>query len=169
MSSEPDALNGHRFTQAVKPAKPNDPLRRSDPSVRRAGLWVLIKKVYLQPRWIFVSLLVGLGVGSAFAWVQWQNRARQQSGKRPADAALLELEPLAQAARRVMMEGATLAIRNSERDRTTVEATHPRSSTAALALYGLCALLGVFGAVFAVQVMVRMVNRPSSTSNRRRG
>jgi signal transduction histidine kinase len=34
-----------------------------------------------------------------------------------------------------------------------VEAAHSRSSTAALALYGLCALVGIFGAVFAVQVM----------------
>jgi signal transduction histidine kinase len=153
MNSEPNALNGHRFTQAVKGAESNDPLRRSARSVRRTGLWTLIKKIYLQPRWMFVSVLVGLGVGCVVAWVQWQSHARRQSGNRPADTALLELGPLAQAARRVMMEGATLATRNSDLDRTTVEATHPRSSTAALALYGLCALVGVFGAVFALQVM----------------
>src|SRR6266849_1949204 len=86
-----------------------DPSRRSASSVRR--------RVYLQPRWMFVSVLVGLGVGCVVAWVQWQNNARQRSDIRPADAALLELRPLAQAARRVMMQGATLAIGNSDRDR----------------------------------------------------
>ncbi len=143
MNSEPNAVNGHRFTRAVKGAESNDPLRRSAPSLRRT----------LQSRWMFVSLFVGLGVGCVVAWVQWQNQARQRSGNRPADAALLELGPLAQAARRVMMEGATLAIRNSSQARRTVEATRPRSSTAALALYGLCSLVGLFGAVFAVQVI----------------
>ncbi len=145
MNFEPNAVNGHRFTQAVKGTESTDPSRRSASSVRR--------RVYLQPRWMFVSVLVGLGVGCVVAWVQWQNHARQRSDIRPADAALLELRPLAQAARRVMMQGATLAIGNSDRDRTTVEAAHPRSSTAALALYGLCSLVGLFGAVFAVQVM----------------
>src|ERR1700687_934167 len=145
MNFEPNAVNGHPFIQAVKGAESTDPSRRSASSLRR--------KFYLQPRRMFVSVLIGLGVGCVVASVQWQNHARQRTANRPAEAALLELRPLAQAARRVMMEGATLAIRNSGRDRTTVEATLHRSCTAALALYGLCSLVGLFGAVFAVQVM----------------
>jgi len=148
MSFEPNALNGHRFNRTVGRTLSTGAPRRSGAPVRSETLWMSIRELYSQPRWIWVSLLAGLSV---FAWVQAQSHPGQRNGNPPADAALLELGPVAQAAQRVMMEGATLASRNS--DRTTVETAHPRSSTAALALYGLCSLLGVFGMVLAVQVM----------------
>jgi signal transduction histidine kinase len=153
-NTEPNALNGHRLANAVEMTESNEPWRRSGASVPGERLRTFIKKLFSQPRWIFVSVVViGLSAGSIVISVQSGNRTVERSGNQPADAALRGLGSVAQAARQMMIEGTTLAIRNSDRDRTKVEAVRSRSSTAALALYGLCALLGVFGAVFAVQVM----------------